>query len=153
MKYLRKLKIQLVKGKYKNPVKGQVRDPGQLYDVFKAIKDHAQETLIGVYLSNDLEVILYDILSVGGEGTTSLNAMDIFGRAFIAKASYFVLIHNHPKGDPAPSPDDQLSMKKLAEQAKTLEVGFLDFIIVGDERYWSMFEEAEGGEYALGPII
>ncbi|SRR3954468_21220907 len=150
MKYLRKLKIQLVKGKYKNPIKGQVSGPEQIYEVFKAIKDHAQETLLGVYLTQDLEVILYDVLSVGGEGTTSLSVMDVFGRAFISRARYIVLIHNHPKGDPHPSPADKDAMRKLMGQAKTLEVGFLDFIIVGDGEYWSMFEEKDGGDYELG---
>ena len=152
MKYLRKLKIQLVKGKYKDLVKGQVSGPEQIYETFKAIKDHAQETLLGVYLTNSLEVILYDVLSVGGEGATTLSAMDVFGRAFISRARYFVLIHNHPKGDPHPSPEDKESMRKLVSQGNTLEVALLDFIIVGDGRYWSMFEEAEGGEYELGAL-
>ncbi|HEX4960620.1 MAG TPA: JAB domain-containing protein [Thermoanaerobaculia bacterium] len=152
MKYLRKLKIQLVKGNYKNPIKGQVSGPEQIYDVFKAIKDYAQETLLGVYLTHDLEVILYDVLSVGGEGTTSLSVMDVFGRAFISRSRYIVLIHNHPKGDPHPSPADQEAMRKLMGQAKTLEVGFLDFIIVGDGSYWSMFDAAEGGDYELGAV-
>jgi DNA repair protein RadC len=153
MEYIRRLKIQLVKGKYKNPIKGQVSGPGQIYKVFKAIKDFAQETLLGVYLTKDLEVILYDVLSVGGEGTTSLSTMDVFGRAFISRARYIVLIHNHPKGDPRPSPEDRDSMRDLMSQAETLKVGFLDFIIVGDGRYWSMFEEAEGGAYELGTVI
>lgn len=152
MKYLRKLKIQLVKGKYKDLVKGQVSGPEQIYETFKAIKDHAQETLLGVYLTNGLEVILYDVLSVGGEGATTLSAMDVFGRAFISRARYFVLIHNHPKGDPHPSPEDKEVMRKLVTQGKTLEVLLLDFIIVGDGRYWSMFEDAEGGEYELGAL-
>jgi len=150
MKYLRKLKIQLVKGRYKNPIKGQVTRPEQIYEVFRAIKDQAQETLIGVYLTNSLEVILYDVLSVGGEGATSLSVMDVFGRAFISRARYIVLIHNHPKGDPKPSPEDKDAMRNLMGQAKTLEVGFLDFIIVGDGKYWSMFEEIDGGEYEMG---
>jgi hypothetical protein len=72
MKYLRKLKIQLVKGKYKDLVKGQVSGPGQIYKTFEAIKDHAQEALLGVYLTNNLEVILCDVL-LGGEGATTLH--------------------------------------------------------------------------------
>jgi hypothetical protein len=51
-------------------VKGQVREPGHIYRTFKAIKDSAQELLIGVYLNADLEVLTYDTLSVGGESVT-----------------------------------------------------------------------------------
>ena len=43
-------------------------------------------------------------------------------------------------------------MRKIVRQGQTLDVALLDFIIVGDGRYWSMFEEAEGGEYELGAV-
>lgn len=152
MKYLRKLKIELVKGEYKNPVKGQVREPKQVYEVFKAIKDKAQETLIGVYLDADLEVKSYDTLSVGTQSETSINAAEIFGRAFVLRAHYFILIHNHPKGDPNPSDEDKRAIPQLMKKAQVMELRFLDFIIVGDESYWSMFEEMDGGDYSLGSL-
>lgn len=152
MKYLRKLKIELVKGEYKNPVKGQVREPKQVYDVFKAIKDRAQETLIGVYLDTDLEVKTYDTLSVGSQTETLVDEADIFGRAFIFRAHYLIFIHNHPQGDPHPSEHDRMAMQQLIKQAKIMKLSLLDFIIVGDDRYWSMFEELDGGSYLLGSI-
>lgn len=152
MKYLKKLKIELVKGEYKNPVKGQVREPKQVYEVFKAIKDKAQETLIGVYLDTDLEVKTYDTLSIGTQSTTLVDESEIFGRAFVFKARYLILIHNHPQGDPAPSESDKLVMEQLIKQAKIMNLSFLDFIIVGDDSYWSMFEKMDGGDYSLGSI-
>jgi DNA repair protein RadC len=152
MKYLKKLKIELVKGEYKNPVKGQVREPNQVYEVFKAIKDHAQETLIGVYMDSNLEVKTYDTLSIGTQSETLVDAAEIFGRAFVLRAHYFILIHNHPKGDPTPSEEDRIVMQQLIRKAQVMELSFLDFIIVGDESYWSMFEELDGGDYSLGSI-
>ena len=53
MKYLKKLDIKLVKGEYQSLVKGKVRFPKQIYDVFSSVKDKAQETLIGVYLDKE----------------------------------------------------------------------------------------------------
>jgi DNA repair protein RadC len=150
MKYLKTLKIELVKGEYKNPVKGQVREPSQVYDVFKAIKDKAQETLIGVYLNANLEVSAYDTLSIGTKSATLVDEAEIFGRAFVFRAKYIILIHNHPEGDPKPSPDDKLVMKELVRQSKIMKLDLLDFIIVGDDSYWSMFEDLDGGEYTLG---
>ena len=152
MKYLKKLNIKLVRGEYQNPVKGQVREPGHIYRTFKAIKDSAQELLIGVYLNADLEVLSYDTLSVGGESVTLVIPREIFGRAFVMRAKYFILIHNHPSGNPAPSPADRHVIETLKAQSAVMEIRFLDFIIAGDRRYWSMFEEADGGEYALGSI-
>jgi DNA repair protein RadC len=153
MKYLRKLNIQLVKGEYKNPVKGQVRDPKQIYEVFKALKDNAQETLIGVYLDAQLEVNIYDTLSVGNQRETWLHPSEIFGRAFVLRSKYIILIHNHPSGNPKPSPEDKEAIKLLIKQARIMEMYLLDFIIVGEKRYWSMFEAVEGGEYSLGAVV
>src|SRR5262245_2251489 len=148
MKYLRKLKIELIKGEYKNPVKGQVREPKQVYEVFKTIKDWAQETLIGVYLDHNLEVTSYDTLSVGTQSETMIYAPDIFGRAYVLRSKYIILIHNHPRGNPTPSPRDKEVMRALIQQARIMEMYLLDFIIVGEKKYWSMFEKAEGGDYA-----
>jgi DNA repair protein RadC len=150
MRYLRKLKIQLVKGEYKNPIKGQVRDPKQAYEVIKAIKDKAQETVIGVYLSDKLEVNAYDVLSLGGVNSTYLATNEIFDRAVVSWSWTFILIHNHPSGNPHPSPQDREVMEVLKEQSKVMRRNFLDFIIVGEGKYWSMFEEEDGGEYLLG---
>jgi DNA repair protein RadC len=152
MKYLKKLNIKLVRGEYRNPVKGQVREPKQVYKVFQAIKDKNQETLIGVYLANDLEVRGYDTLSVGGESSTLVVPEEIFERSILLKSRTFILIHNHPSGDPKPSEADQEVMRILLNQSKVMNRTFLDFIIVGDKKYWSMFEEADGGDYALGSI-
>lgn len=152
MKYLRKLNIELVKGEYRNPVKGQVREPKQVYEVFKAIKDKAQETLIGVYLSAELEVNTYDTLSIGTQSETLIDAPEIFGRAFVLKSKYFILIHNHPSGAATPSSDDEEAMRSLIAQARIMKLSFLDFIIVGEDSYWSMFEQIDGDEYSLGAI-
>jgi DNA repair protein RadC len=152
MKYLKKLNIKLVRGEYQNPVKGQVREPGHIYRTFQAIKDSAQELLIGVYLNDDLEVLSYDTLSVGGESVALVIPREIFGRAFVMRAKHFILIHNHPSGDPTPSAADHDVIKALKDQSAIMKIAFLDFIVVGERRYWSMFEEADGGEYALGNI-
>jgi len=153
MKYLRKLDIQLVKGEYKNPVKGQVRDPEQVYEVFKAIKDKAQETLIGIYLSNELEVNSYDTLSIGSSTEAGVSSDEVFNRAVITRSHYIILIHNHPSGKAVPSPEDKEAIVSLREGAKWLKKALLDFIIVGDDQYWSLFEEEAGGKYSLGAIF
>ena len=152
MKYLRKLDIQLVKGEYQNPVKGQVRAPEQVYEVFEAIKDKAQETLIGVYLNDELEVNAYDTLSVGSSIETDVSSDEVFNRAVITRSQYIILIHNHPSGKAAPSPEDKEAIASLQEGAKWLMKVLLDFFIVGDIELWCLFEDDDGGEYGLGCV-
>lgn len=115
MRYLRKLNLELVRGEYANPVKVRVRDPRQVYEVFQAIKDKVQETLLGVYLSETLEVKGYEVLSVGSQSYTLIAPPGIFSRAFVLMAQDFLLIHNHPKGDARPSSADRELIDMLRE--------------------------------------
>lgn len=153
MKYLKKLKVEFVKGEFKNPIKGQVREPAQIFSVFKDIKDWTKETLIGVYLNDNLEMNSYAVLSVGGESFTLVLPDEIFRNAILTNSRYFILIHNHPSGRAVPSEEDRQTMQLLADQCRVMNRYMLDFIIVGDNKYWSMFEEEDGGEYALGAAL
>jgi DNA repair protein RadC len=153
MKYLKKLKIEFVKGEFKNPIKCQVREPGQIYQVFKDVKDWTKETLIGVFLNDKLELNSYEIITIGGESVTLILPDEIFRSAILTNSRNFILIHNHPSGKAEPSEDDKEVIKVLMQQAKVMKRSFLDFIIVGDDKYWSMFEEMEGGEYGLGAVV
>ena len=149
MDYLRRLKIEFVKGEFKNPVKGQVRAPEHVYAVFRDIKDWAKETAIGIYLNEKMEINSYEIHSVGSAFETVVLPDEIFRNAILTNSRNFILIHNHPSGEPSPSEEDRNMMRLLKQQASIMHRSFLDFIIVGEDTYWSMFESEEGGEYIL----
>lgn len=147
MQYLRMLKVKLVEGEFKNPIKGQVRAPNQVYSVFKDIKDWAKETLIGVYLNENLEINSYEILSVGGETTALVMPDEIFRSAILTRSRNIILIHNHPSGQVVPSDADREVMEVIKEQSHVMNRRLLDFIIVGEHTYWSMCEEENNAQY------
>jgi len=155
MQYIKKLQVKLVKSKYKNVLKGQIKNPQHLYDIFKDIKDNAQETLIGVYLDDKLQTIAYNILSMGTQSTTIVEPREIFGYGFVIMAKKMILIHNHPKGDPSPSEEDKEVIRELLKSSKIMKMPMLDFVIVGDinsrkkKNYWSLFENIKGEEYSV----
>jgi len=147
MQYLKKLQLEFVKGEFKNPIKGQVREPAQIFSVFKDIKDWTKETLIGVYLNDTLEMNSYEILSVGASSFSVVVPDEIFRSAILTNSQNYILIHNHPSGKASPSDEDREVMEVLKEQSQIMHRCLLDFIIVGDGAYWSMFEEENGKEY------
>jgi DNA repair protein RadC len=149
-KYLRKLKVEFVKGEFKNPIKGQVREPAQVFSVFKDMKDWTKETLIGVYLNDKLEMNSYSVLSIGGEDVTLVLPDEIFRNAILTNSRSFILIHNHPSGNIVPSAEDIRIIEMLKEQSAVMNRHMIDFIIVGEDAYWSMFEAESEGEYVLG---
>jgi DNA repair protein RadC len=53
-------------------------------------------------------------------------------RPVITRGAYgFVLIHNHPSGDPSPSRADEMVTRRLVEAAELMQVKFLDHVIIG----------------------
>lgn len=62
---------------------------------------------------------------------------EVFEAALLANAAAIVAGHNHPSGDPTPSPDDVEITRRLAATGEVLGIPVLDHIIVGDGRYYS----------------
>ena len=52
-----------------------------------------------------------------------------------------LILHNHPSGDPTPSPEDMELTRRLAAAGVLMGIDLVDHVILGDVRYWS-FKEA-----------
>jgi len=55
-----------------------------------------------------------------------------------------IMVHNHPSGDPAPSPEDVRFTQRLVEAARTLDIRVLDLVIVASGGFASIREHARG---------
>ena len=51
-----------------------------------------------------------------------------------------LIIHNHPSGDPTPSPDDHELTRRLAAAGVVMGIDLVDHIVLGDSRYCSFKE-------------
>ena len=51
-----------------------------------------------------------------------------------------MIIHNHPSGDPTPSPEDQELTRRLAAAGAVMGIDLVDHIVLGDSRYCSFKE-------------
>lgn len=70
-------------------------------------------------------------ISSGTLNESIAHPRDILRPAVIHNAYGFVLAHNHPSGNPAPSRPDDLLTERVRECAKLLGVRFLDHVIIG----------------------
>ncbi len=91
-------------------------------------------------LSTKHRVIAYHEVSRGTLDATLVHPREVFKAALLANAAAIVLAHNHPSGDPAPSPDDMALTRRLVDAGKLIGVDVLDHIVIGDGRYVSFRE-------------
>ena len=103
-------------------------------------------------LSTRHRVLSWHVLSRGTRSATSVSLPDVFVPACLTPGTTgIVVLHNHPSGDPTPSPDDLQLTRRLEHAANILDIALLDHLIVGDGRYFSFREAgALGGSPSAG---
>jgi DNA repair protein RadC len=115
----------------------QLRDipidtPERIHDFFGPQMRHlSQEQVICATLDARLRHAGTTVVSVGTVSDSSAHPREIL-RPVITRGAYgFVLIHNHPSGDPSPSRADEMVTRRLVEAAELMQVKFLDHVIIG----------------------
>src|SRR5258706_31045 len=80
------------------------------------------------------------VLAVGTLNSSIVTPRDVFREAAIGGATAIVIFHNHPSGDPTPSPDDVTLTRRLVAAGTLMGIDVVDHLILGDARYWSIKE-------------
>ena len=104
--------------------------------------DEAVEVFGMLCLNTRLHVIAYHEVSRGSINGVIVEPRDVFKAALLANAASVVVGHNHPSGDPSPSPDDRELTRRLAAAGTVIGVAVLDHIIVGHGGRFFSFKEA-----------
>ncbi|MBQ1384606.1 MAG: DNA repair protein RadC [Firmicutes bacterium] len=87
------------------------------------------------------ELIMKEDISVGGINSSFSHPREVFSGAVRRGAYSVILMHNHPSGDPTPSPADIAATRQLCEAGKILGIEVVDHILIGDGSYVSFREE------------
>ena len=115
----------------------------KIYEGFKdLIKDEKQENFFALYFDTKQNLIDYKLLFKGTLNVTTVHPRDIFKEAFLLNAASFIIIHNHPSGDPLPSKPDVDLTNQINTISKIMGINFLDHIIIGQDKYFSFYEES-----------
>jgi DNA repair protein RadC len=87
-----------------------------------------------------------DVVTVykGSLNSSQVRVGELFKEAIRRNAAAVILIHNHPSGDPTPSPDDVAVTRAIVEVGKLLDIEVLDHLVIGAGRYISLKERGLG---------
>jgi DNA repair protein RadC len=80
----------------------------------------------------------------GSVNSSQVRIGEVFKEAIRKNASAVVVIHNHPSGDPTPSPDDVAVTRAIVQAGKLLDVEVLDHLIIGQGKWVSLKERGLG---------
>jgi DNA repair protein RadC len=103
-----------------------------------------QEHLRLVLLDTRNRVLATPTVYVGSLNTSVVRVGEIFRAAIKANAAAMIVAHNHPSGDPSPSPEDIRVTRQMVEAGKLLDISVLDHIVIGYQRFVSLKERGLG---------
>jgi DNA repair protein RadC len=105
--------------------------------LISAYGHRVQETFGGIYLDSRNRIISEREIYVGTLTSAIVSARDVFRFALHDHAASVIVFHNHPSGDPSPSPQDVAFTSELASVGTALDVEVFDHLIVAQSGYVS----------------
>ena len=78
------------------------------------------------------------VLSVGTLNSSIVEPREVFREAAIGGATAIVIFHNHPSGDPTPSPEDVALTRRLVAAGSLIGIDVVDHVVLGDARFCSI---------------
>lgn len=103
-----------------------------------------QEHLRVIVLDTRNHVIEIVELYHGSLNASVVRVGEVFKPAIRHNAASILVVHNHPSGDPTPSPDDVIVTRSLVEAGKLLDIEVLDHLVIGQGKFVSMKESGLG---------
>lgn len=103
-----------------------------------------QEQVRVILLDNARQVIHIATVYKGTVDTSVLRVAEIYREAMTRNSPALILVHNHPSGDPAPSPEDVELTRTLVAAGELLDIHFVDHIIIGQQGWVSLREMGLG---------
>ncbi|MGO4546200.1 DNA repair protein RadC [Paenibacillus sp. 2TAB23] len=119
-----------------------VRNPKDAADyVMEDLRYLKKEHFVCLFLNTKNHIIGRETLSVGTLNASLVHPREVFRAAISRSSASIICIHNHPSGDPTPSPEDIALTRRLAEAGQLVGIEVLDHLVIGDGRFVSLKEQ------------
>jgi DNA repair protein RadC len=105
------------------------------------IRDKKRECFTAIYLDAKNRVIADETLFTGTVTASAVYPREVVKAALAHTAAAVIFAHNHPSGDPAPSPDDMAITRKLIQACALVGITVHEHLIIGAEGYFSFADQ------------
>lgn len=123
----------------------QIKSPADVAGLLTLEMSHLeQEHLRVVLLDTKNRVQQIATVYIGSVNSALIRVGEIFREPIRRNSTAVIVVHNHPSGDPTPSPEDILVTRQIVEAGKLLDIDVLDHLVIGRGRYVSMRERGLG---------
>jgi DNA repair protein RadC len=123
----------------------QVRSPADAANlVMSEMGLLEQENLRVMLLDTKNRVLDMPTIYVGSLNTSLIRVGELFREAIRANCNAIIVLHNHPSGDPTPSPEDVSVTRQIVEAGKLLDIEVLDHLVIGRQQFVSLKERGLG---------
>jgi DNA repair protein RadC len=99
-----------------------------------------QENVRVLLLDSARRIVATPTIYIGTLTTSVLRVSEVYREAITRNCPALILVHNHPSGDPTPSPEDIELTRTLVNAGRLLDIALLDHIIIGGQRWVSLSE-------------
>jgi DNA repair protein RadC len=122
-----------------------IHSPQDAYDIlrcFLSVLDH--EELWVVNLDTRHRMMNLTKLYQGSVNSSQIRVAEVFRSAIADNAPAILLAHNHPSGDPTPSPDDVSVTHTIVQAGKLVDIEVLDHLVICPDKFVSLKERSLG---------
>lgn len=126
-------------GQPETPVVRSPKDAAAL--VMDQLRFLQKEHFVCLFLNTKNHLLGQETLSIGSLNASIVHPREVFRAAIKCSSASIICAHNHPSGDPAPSPEDIQITKRLSEAGEIIGIDVLDHIIIGDGKFISLKEQ------------
>ncbi|MCA1552976.1 MAG: DNA repair protein RadC, partial [Chloroflexi bacterium] len=105
---------------------------------------HEQEHMRVLLLDTRNRVLGSPTIYIGNLNTAVVRIGELFREAIKQNCAAIIVAHNHPSGDPTPSPEDVRVTEQIVSAGKLLDIDVLDHLVIGGQRFVSLKERGLG---------
>ncbi|WP_318245332.1 RadC family protein [Paenibacillus gallinarum] len=124
------------------PSSPTIRSPRDAADLLmEQLRYLQKEHFVCLFLNTKNHVIAQETLSMGSLNAAIVHPREVFRAAIKCSSASLICAHNHPSGDPTPSPEDIKLTKRLLEAGEIVGIEVLDHVVIGDGKFVSLKEQ------------